>query len=247
MTLEQIYLPDMDMIAPEIIITGSELHHLRTVRRFKLQQQVVAVDGNGHARTLTLTEFQKDAVLAHADDVRVGVGELPIPLILCIANLKSDHLEWVVEKATELGVSEIIPLITEHTVKGGIRKDRLERIIISALKQSGRSRKPGLCDLTPIGSVLNQLPNGEHWFCMAGEEATPVTQMTSKPIPKALTIWVGPEGDWSEGELNRAREQKLNLVHLGGRRLRAETAALSALSAASQWIDFSKMNRSVTA
>lgn len=239
MTLEQIFLPDMDIVAPELVIMGSERHHLRTVRRFKLQQQVVAIDGNGNARTLTLTEFQKEAVLAHADEVRVGAGELPIPLRLCIANLKSDHLEWVVEKATELGVGQIIPLITEHTVKGGIRKDRLERIIISALKQSGRSRKPDLCDLTPLENVLQKLPSGDHWFCMSSENAIPVTQFTKNPIPESLTVWIGPEGDWSEGELSRARELNLNVVHLGGRRLRAETAALSALSVASHWIDFS--------
>lgn len=237
MTLEQIFLPNMDLNASELTITGSEFHHLKTVRRFKPQQQVVAVDGEGHARTLTLTEFQKDLALANADSVRMSAGELTVPVTLCIANLKSDHLEWVVEKSTELGVSRIIPLMTEHTVKHGLRKERLERIAISALKQSGRSRKPEICDLTPVLDVLKKLPSGEHWFCMATAGAIPVKKMTIGLVPTALTIWIGPEGDWSELEIELARQQNLKFVWLGERRLRAETAALCALSIASQWID----------
>ncbi|MCF7797099.1 MAG: 16S rRNA (uracil(1498)-N(3))-methyltransferase [Candidatus Marinimicrobia bacterium] len=239
MSLEQIYLPDLDLDAPSLKITGPELHHLRTVRRFGPGEQVVAVSGNGHARTLTLDTIEKDAVYARAGELRAEAGELPLPVTLCVANLKSDHLEWVVEKATELGVWQIVPLLTDHTVKKGLRPERLQRIAISALKQSGRSRLPVIEDLTPFPVMLQTLTAGEHWFCMAAPDARPVAALTTEPAKASLTVWIGPEGDWSEAEYAQAKARGMTLVHLGSRRLRAETAAITTLSTASQWIEFS--------
>ncbi|MCF7800907.1 MAG: 16S rRNA (uracil(1498)-N(3))-methyltransferase [Candidatus Marinimicrobia bacterium] len=239
MSLEQVFLPDLDLDAPSLRITGSELHHLRTVRRFGPGQQVVAVSGKGHARTLTLEKIEKDTAYAQAGVLRTDAGELALPLTLCVANLKSDHLEWVVEKATELGAWRIVPLLTDHTVKKGLRLERLERIAISALKQSGRSRLPVIDALTPFDSALRNLNTGEHWFCIAAPSARPVVTLTTKPATQPLTVWIGPEGDWSEEEWSLAMARGLTPVDLGSRRLRAETAAISAMSTVSQWIEFS--------
>lgn len=239
MSLEQIFLPDLDLSAPSMRITGPELHHLRTVRRFEPGQQVVAVSGRGHARTLTLEKFEKDAAYANASELRAEAGELSLPLTLCIANLKSDHLEWVVEKATELGAWQIVPLLTDHTVKKGLRQERLERIAVSALKQSGRSRLPVINALIPFETAMAELSTGEHWFCTASPASRPVSALTTTTATQPLTVWIGPEGDWSEAEFALAAARGLIPVDLGARRLRAETAAVSALSTAGQWIEFS--------
>ncbi len=237
MTLEQIFLSDLDLKGTDLTITGSEFHHLRTVRRFKVGEQVMAVDGKGHARILTLLEIGRDTVIASAAAPRTGLGESLIPITLAIGNLKSDHLEWVVEKATELGVTRIVPLLTEHTIKQSIRRDRLERIAVSAVKQSARSQLPEIWNLTSPVEARRHSGDAKHWFCMQTEKARPVFTVARGAFPPNLWIWVGPEGDWSESEIEMARRNEFLFIHLGPRRLRSETAAISVLSGAAQWID----------
>ena len=237
MILEQIFLSDLDLEGTVLTITGSEFHHLRRVRRFKTGEQVMAVDGQGHARILTLLEIGKSAVTASAAAPLLGLGESPIPITLAIGNLKSGHLEWVVEKATELGITRLVPLLTEHTLKQNIRRGRLERIAVSAVKQSARSRLPEIWNLTSPEEARRQSGDAQHWFCIQTEKAQPVFTVAQGAFPTNLWIWVGPEGDWSESEIEMAQRNEFLFIHLGPRRLRSETAAISVLSVAAQWID----------
>ncbi|MCK5794269.1 MAG: RsmE family RNA methyltransferase, partial [Anaerolineales bacterium] len=129
-TGEQVYLPTFKQGLTSLTLTGSEYHHLIRVRRFKLGSEVWVVDGCG---TAALTRI---AAIGNTDlDLTIlaeepGRGELSGEIILAIANLKGDHLNLIVEKATELGVHQIVPLLTEHTVKRGINLTRLQRIAI---------------------------------------------------------------------------------------------------------------------
>lgn len=228
-TGEQVYLPAFKSGHSSITVEGSEFHHLVRVRRFEVADEVWLVNGFGVAalaRIVAIREADLDLKIIHEAESR---GELDCELTLAVANLKGDHLNLIVEKATELGVRQIIPLLTDHTIKKGINRNRLERIAIAAMKQSRRSYLPKIHDLTPYDEFVEKSVDGLSLFCHASDTSLPLVSNRSLKKSKQINIFIGPEGDWSKDEIDLASVSDYTFTGLGPRRLRAETAAIHAV------------------
>ena len=146
---------------------------------------------------------------------------------IAIAPTKSnDRFEFFLEKATELGIHEVTPLLTENSERKVIKIDRFERIIISALKQSKRYHKPKLNELTTFEEFIFKHPNGLISHCYDKAKTT----ISKKEAQLNVPILIGPEGDFSISEINKALNSGYHAVDLGKTRLRTETAAIYATS-----------------
>jgi 16S rRNA (uracil1498-N3)-methyltransferase len=139
----------------------------------------------------------------------------------------NDRFEWFLEKATEIGVSEITPIICEHSERKFIKNERFEKIIVAAMKQSNQHYLPKLNDPIIFKDFLKQEFSGQ--LFIAHCEETDKQQLKKLLLPKIpATILIGPEGDFSAKEIQLALDTKFIPVSLGNTRLRTETAAIVA-------------------
>ena len=226
-TGEQVFLPAFSSGQSRLTIDGSEYHHLIRVRRFVRDSEIWVVNGKGAAVLARIDNISDDSLELVVLEEHSNRGEINQELSLAVANLKGDHLNLIVEKATELGVHQIVPLLTEHTVKRGINRSRLERIAIAAMKQSRRSRLPEIQDMVPFTQYVKSASGGLHLFCHADDKSRPIIgSLPQIQQAERIFIWIGPEGDWSKDEIDLASISDYTFTGLGPRRLRAETAAI---------------------
>jgi len=208
-----------------ISLDQNESHHIAKVMRMQIGDSVFVVDGCGSQYTANIQGIAKAGVQI-AVETRVKFEENPESLLhIAIAPTKNiSRFEWFLEKATEIGVAEITPLLCENSERKHIKPERLEKIIVAAMKQSKRLYKPILHDLQSI----------EHLFDVSGAEKyiaycedIPDEQLISYLNPKRKSIvLIGPEGDFSEFELKKAIQSGYKPVALGNYRLRTETAGV---------------------
>jgi len=224
---EQVYLPAFKSGQTHLKLEGTEFHHLIRVRRFTVDEEIWVVNGAGLAARARINTINESSLDLDVLEEQANRGELGVHLTLAVANLKGDHLNLIVEKATELGVHEIIPLLTGNTIKKGLNRPRLERIAIAAMKQSRRSAYPKVHELTPFSQCVKNMPEALHLFCYGSDTSIALSD-SLKQIKKTnpIVIWIGPEGDWSKDEIDLASISDYTFTGLGPRRLRAETAAI---------------------
>lgn len=150
-------------------------------------------------------------------------------LHIAIAPTKNnDRLEWFLEKATEIGIDEITPIICDHSERKIIKKERLDKVVISGMKQSLKFNLPKLNDTVNLNQFIKQNNQGD--LFIAHCENTNKTSLKSQLVLKQhLTILIGPEGDFSTNEITLALKNKFVAVTLGESRLRTETAGISAV------------------
>jgi 16S rRNA (uracil1498-N3)-methyltransferase len=151
-------------------------------------------------------------------------------LHLCVAFTKNNNRnEWLLEKVTELGVASIIPIITGRSEKTHIRDDRWQKILQAAILQSQQDYLPHLTDVMPLHEALamyKDLPKKLIAHCIGEEKKQPLPEMLKESAETVLLI--GPEGDFTQNEVNLCIENGFNAVSLGAQRLRTETAAVAA-------------------
>lgn len=146
---------------------------------------------------------------------------------MAIAPTKNiERMEWLVEKATEMGFDELTLLLCDNSERKQVRMDRLEKIVVSAMKQSLKACKPILHDLTPLRSFIESHPHGGYiCHCAEGEKVC----LPALPKSGGSIVMIGPEGDFSREEINFALEHGYRAASLGECRLRTETAGLVAI------------------
>jgi 16S rRNA (uracil1498-N3)-methyltransferase len=143
-------------------------------------------------------------------------------------------MDFLVEKCTELGVREFIPMKTERTIVSKVHTERLQKLALSAMTQCGRSFLPQIRDLTNFQEVLNSLQNCQKKFIMHERidmRAKPWGKIEAEDSLKSVGILIGPEGGFTEEEVKAAESAGFVCVSLGTRRLRSETAAIASVSA----------------
>jgi 16S rRNA (uracil1498-N3)-methyltransferase len=212
-----------------LALDPEEASHAVRVLRMKTGDQLLLTDGKG-ARGVA------EIVFAGKHDCAVKVVEFelvphrPYRIHLAIAPTKSiDRFEWFLEKATELGVDEITPLFCEHSERRNIKNERLQKILLSAMKQSEQSWLPVLQEACDYNAFINRQITGEKYiaWCGTGKEEHLVNHY--QPGRDAL-VMIGPEGDFSGPEVEKAVAMGYIPVSLGPNRLRTETAGLAACS-----------------
>lgn len=214
---------DGDLRQEEVSISGEELHHAARVVRVREGEEVELLDGRGSA-------VAGEVVAAGRDAIRVRITgpapsrESPLRITLAMAIIQLEKFELVLQKATELGVAALIPLITERVEVRPERyrgkTERWEKIVFEAVKQSGRSVLPSLEQPVAFEDVVRRA--GVKFFFDA--DSAP----GDPPSFEAATVFIGPEGGWAQAEIELAREEGCVFQRLGPRRLRAETAAIAA-------------------
>jgi len=233
-TVEQVFWADLTEETAELNISGDEFHHLHRVRRFQVDDRLWIVNGSGLAALTVITRLDKRSARLQVEHFESARGEPIRSITLALAILKGDHFSDAVEKCTELGVTHIQPLVTDHTIKKNVNMERLNRIAVTAMKQSQRCQLPLInapATFKEFCSEENSLPP---FFTIDHPDAKPLMDILIRMAPdEAVTIMVGPEGGWSESEIDFAYHNGYTFTWLGPRRLRAETAASLAVGSVS--------------
>jgi 16S rRNA (uracil1498-N3)-methyltransferase len=215
----------VEALAPIITVAGDEFHHAIRVARTRIGEEVEVFDRAGNAARATVASLERDqATLTLGESL--PSRESPLDLRLAMAIIQLEKFELVLQKATELGVKTIVPLITEHVElrpeRYSGKMERWNKIVFEAVKQSGRAIVPRIESPASFQDVIARDGNKILFDADAGESRVESLQ--------EVTILIGPEGGWSERELASARAHNVGIERLGPRRLRAETAAIAAVS-----------------
>lgn len=204
------------------ITNPDTLHQWKKVFRLQAGNRVILFDGSGKEYECTIEMLSKEKA-----EVAVGDSkEVPAPpreVWLCVALIKKDNFEWVAQKATELGVSHIVPILAERSEKKDLNVERLEKIVIEASEQSGRGTLPYIHKALSPEDALTLC--AETRFFVFDPSGTSL-QDTEKHGSGSVSLFVGPEGGWSDAELAFFSTRSAEVRTLGTYILRAETAAV---------------------
>jgi len=220
------------LLADEVSLQGDELRHLK-VRRIQPGEPVVLSDGAGAERDAVVASIDRERAVLRCVGARREQVVRGLRITLGQALLKSDKLDLVVEKATELGVESILLFESERVVAGmsAARLGRLRRLAQSAAKQAQRAHVPDIGDPTSLSSLLDATRSDAGKVVFWEESDVPLRQVVATlPAPQHLVILIGPEGGFSPVEVEAARQAGYQVSSLGPHILRAETAAIAAIA-----------------
>ena len=206
-----------------------ESNHCNKVLRLKVGSIVHLIDGKGGLYSAQITESSKKAVNLSIINSQSNYGQRNHYLHIAIAPTKNiDRLEWFLEKATEIGVDEITPILCDRSERKVIKDERLEKVITAAMKQSLTAYHPKLNPLISFQQFVKQrfTSNKLIAHCMADMEKNSISQLNNGD--KDFLILIGPEGDFSPNEIQLALQNEFKPVTLGNTRLRTETAGIAA-------------------
>ncbi len=220
-----------DVRGDALALRGEEAHHLARVRRHAVGDQVQVVDGRGWAYRARIVALGTEEVVCRILERCREQGESRVRLRLAVALVKGQRFDVLVEKATEIGVASIAPLLTERgVVKPGSehKPARWAHLARAALKQCGRSRLPELEAPAPLEQVLEQCRREGELALLAAPGAAGELRrcLEGRPVGR-LTLLVGPEGGFSPAEQERAQERGAEIFSWGNRILRTETAGIA--------------------
>ncbi len=240
--MHRFYLPPAACEGALLELTGTEAHHAGQVLRLRPGEAVTVLDGAGRELVCAVAAVDRRVVRLTVREHRQHPPPRP-RITLCQAVAKSRAMDWIVQKATELGAARLVPVFTERSVprlaaaEAGTRAARWREIALEAMKQCGTPWLPEIPPPAPLEAVLAQ---------MAGADLALVAALTSGagPLrarlaeyhtrtgrpPESPAIWVGPEGDFTPAELAALERAGVLAISLGPRVLRCETAALVSLA-----------------
>ena len=241
MTRRRFYAPPeaFDFSAKKVSLGTDEARHLREVLRLKNGDDVRIFDGAGNEYNAVVVKAMRDsALLELGDKAEPASQESPLHLTLALALLKGDKFDLVVQKATELGVNEFVPVMTKFAdirlhdpADASKRVARWQRIALEAAKQSGRAALPQINAPVPFGELIRRETDDAALRVMfaerGGQSMSAMCDLPATGSTPAVRVLVGSEGGWAPEEIVSAEEYGWKIVTLGGRIVRAETAAIT--------------------
>lgn len=224
----QFYAPEI--LTNPLLPEGDSRHCIRVLR--KQQGDIIdVIDGRGHRIDCRIVDPHPKRTLLEV----IKIEDIPQPwkgdITVAVAPTKHmDRMEWLVEKLVEIGVNRIVPLLCAHSERKEINVERLEKIAISAMKQSLKTMLPVIDEITPLKKFIDETRDNDNSKFVAYCDPSIPRKLLAKEIisQKDTIIMIGPEGDFSPEEIRYALDSGYNPVSLGDCRLRTETAALSA-------------------
>jgi 16S rRNA (uracil1498-N3)-methyltransferase len=226
--MHRFYAPPEQFHERKIALDREETRHLRDVVRLKTGESVNVFDGMGREFECRIVEIKKtETILSVIRDVRPTAPESELDLTLAVAMLKGEKFDLVVQKAVELGVKTLVPLRTARcdikSKDSAKRHERWKKIALEASKQTGRAILMQIAEPTFLGEFISTAgPGNSILFSERGGQT-----LRLKSNPKRLIAIIGPEGGWEDTEIELAKNAGIGVVTLGGRILRAETAAIA--------------------
>ncbi|MET0647962.1 MAG: 16S rRNA (uracil(1498)-N(3))-methyltransferase [Pyrinomonadaceae bacterium] len=224
----------------QVILSEEESRHLRDVLRLRAGDEAHVFDGEGREFACVVADEGRRGDVSRLEvrgPVEPQSPESPLELTLALAMLKGENFDFVLKKATELGVSRLAPVVTMRAIirprdesDARRRAERWRRLALEAAKQCGRARVPAIevpANFAPLVRGKQHADAVRVLFAEQGGAPLGSLSATAGARPSAVVALVGPEGGWADGEVEIAREHGWQVVTLGGRTLRAETAALT--------------------
>lgn len=211
-----------------VLLDEEESRHCAQVLRKRPGDVLLVVDGDGNLLEGPILEIGKKQVTISVQKITPEFGKRARHLHVAIAPTKNmERLEWFFEKAAETGIDEISLLLCEHSERTKTRLDRLQKILVSAMKQSLTAYLPRLNDLTKFEDfVKKDFAGAQKFIGYCGVELPPLKEVFQPE--KSTLIMIGPEGDFSKKEFEMAVDSGFAGISLGATRLRTETAGLVA-------------------
>ncbi len=228
-------ISDFDLSAKVFITDASFLNQIRNVLRFKKGDEITLCDGMGRERDFSVTLSSKEEIILEpvSEERDAFIPERKV--ILCLSIIKKDNFEVAAQKAVECGVSGIVPVISERTIKGNIDIERLKKIIREASEQSGRGSVPDISSPVSLEESLSLSSSGNIFAFHTDPESISVPDDSGRSDTDFL--FIGPEGGFSDKEIELFREKNAIFRSLGNLILRAETAAAVSVYLHAQGID----------
>ena len=227
------FIPQLTISDVSIVISGEEFHHIIHVFRKKIGEEILLTNGKGIVSKATITSIRKKELTANILEIREE-KTTPPEIAVAFPLLKNKHDALIVEKLTELGVKEFFPIITERTVRQPSKNtlDKFTKIAISAIKQCDNAFLPRIHEFSTLKVLLDKLQKMHKQPLVALEtrEHQLLANVIQEFNKQELCLIFGPEGGFSSAEIEFLHQEKISTFTLGNHILRAETAAITAVS-----------------
>jgi 16S rRNA (uracil1498-N3)-methyltransferase len=233
MRCPRIYSAQVLALGAQVTLEADAAHHLARVLRLPIGSPLILFNGDGNEYPAEIIALDKKNVVVVISNVLTEARESPLAIHLGVAISKGERMDWVIQKATELGVTEISPLQSER-VEVRLHGEREEKklahwraVAISACEQCARNRIPVINDVRPLFNWIENIQVDAKFVLHHRSVAVLDAQNAA---PKSVALLIGPEGGLSEAEIGTAEQRGFQPLRLGPRVLRTETAPLAALS-----------------
>lgn len=236
MSTNRFFIPASDLAGDQVRLGPEQSHQVCHVLRLKAGDSVVVLDNSGVEYDVTLTAVSRAEAVGLITGQRPAAGEPAAELVLFQSLLAREKFEWVLQKGTEVGVAQFVPVLTDRSllrakVVEDSKMDRWRRIVMEAAEQAHRGRVPKISQIVSFGEAVDQLVGFDRRLIAAPFRETVSLREAlegtgGKPVSVALMI--GPEGGFTQEEMTLAREKGVAPIRLGPRVLRTETAAIVA-------------------
>jgi 16S rRNA (uracil1498-N3)-methyltransferase len=235
MRLTRVYVDTPVASGKRVVVEGSAANHITRVLRLRSGDALTVFDGSGGEFGARIEEFRKDTVVVSVEDHRPLDRESPLTLTLAQGVSRGERMDWIIQKATELGASRIVPVFTKRSVvrlddKQAERKlQHWRAITVAACEQCGRNRLPDLVTPVDFFDVLPEsFAQGTTRLLLSPSGELRIDDL--RDIQTGVTVLIGPEGGLDEVEQDSALRAGFKAVRMGPRVLRTETAAIAALT-----------------
>ncbi|MBT3244659.1 MAG: 16S rRNA (uracil(1498)-N(3))-methyltransferase [Bacteroidetes bacterium] len=210
------------------VLTEQDSKHAIQVLRYQSGEAIHAVDGSGTYYEGVIEDPHPKRCLIRINKIKTNFGQRPYYVHLAVAPTKQiDRFEWFLEKATEIGIDVISPVFSKNSERKVIKPERLKRVITAAMKQSLKAYQPILNDACPFDHFIKNNTEEQKFIAHCYEGTKPLLANSYLP-GKATVILIGPEGDFTQTEVEDSHKNGFQAVSLGNSRLRTETAAVTA-------------------
>ena len=229
--MHRFFISPLDLINEQnvVILSAELLHQFIDVLRFKEGEKIILLDNSGDEYLMEIIKISKKEISGKIIEKRKNEAEPNLQIRLFFALTKNqEKFEWVLQKGTEVGVSEFVPLITERTERQSLSKiDRLQRILKEAAEQSGRGIVPKLSEIKILKKLFTdeEIQKGKNILAHPEGKQSLKQVLEIKGVSE-INIYIGPEGGFSPLEIENAEEAGFFVFNLGKKILRAETAAI---------------------
>ena len=228
MSVPYFYEPQLTNMVSTYILSEETSKHCVQVLRMKEGDRIDLTNGIGEIFESTITNAHKKSATVQIQHQK-SIAAPTQKITLGISLLKNAvRLEWLLEKATEMGVHAIVPLLCERTIHERFKQDRMQNILQSAMIQSQQAWLPILHSPTTFADCIKSLQGAQKFIAHC--EPTQKTSIKELKVSDDCVLLIGPEGDFSPHEIEEAINQQYQAIHLGNTRLRTETAGIFALS-----------------
>ncbi|MBC8384763.1 MAG: 16S rRNA (uracil(1498)-N(3))-methyltransferase [Candidatus Cloacimonetes bacterium] len=224
------YTPSLKKDDKIISISGDEHHHIKNVFRKNIGDDILLTNGNGilaEAKIESISKKEIDVEIVSANEVQISEPKIAVAFSL----LKNKHDNLIIEKLTELGVKDFFPIITERTVRKTSKntEEKFEKVAISAIKQCDNAFVPKINQTQSLDNLLRSIRDFQPIVALEIGKHQTISRIAAE-IQKPICVIIGPEGGFSEEEIELFQQKEIPPFSLGNHILRAETAAISSVS-----------------